>query len=130
MTTYPIQNRPFLRRVLWADAGLGGSTAVVGLFFFTDLNPLLGLPTYLIVGIAIVTLGYAVGAFRLARRENVSNPQLRALVIANWAWTAVSVVLLLVYGNQATPLGLVFLILQVLVVGGLAYVEGRHLGET
>lgn len=126
-TTYRIRNQPFLRQVLWADAIADGLTALIGLFFFTVLNQLLGLPTNLIIVIAVVTLSYGVLAFRLALQRTTSVPLLRALVTANWVWTGVSVVLLFVHGSRATPLGLAFLILQLLVVGGLAYVEGNQL---
>lgn len=133
MTTtlqYQIKNQSRLRQVIWADAILGGTTALTGFCFYSALHRLLGLPTNLILVVATVTLAYAVVALRLATRQDVSIPLLRALVIANWVWTAVSAGLLVTYGNRATTLGLIFLVLQVLIVGGLAYVEGRQLVKT
>lgn len=121
-----MKNQPFLRRVLWADALLGGSTALIGLLFFTYLTKLLGLPTNLIIGIAVVTLLYALIALRLATQRITSIPLLRTLVAANWVWTAVSLFLFFVYFRGATALGVAFLTAQVLAVGGLAYVEGRQ----
>ena len=125
--TYTIKNQPFLRQVLWVDALVDAFTGLIGLLFFTYLSGLLGLPTNLLITIAVITLLYAVVAFRLAVQRNISIPLLRVLVAANWSWTGVSVVLLLMHIGQATALGIVFLTIQLLVVGALAYVEGRQL---
>ena len=52
---------------------------------------------------------------------------MRSLVRANWLWTLVSLVMLASYWRVVTPLGHAFLVLQPLIVGGLAWLEGRHL---
>ena len=63
-------------------------------------------------------------------QDPVSVPLLRVLVSANWAWTIVSLVLLAHSIGQATILGLVFLVLQIMVVAGLAYLEGAQIVST
>lgn len=113
--------------ILWADTTHGTFTALVGLVFASSLSPLLALSSSLIVVISLVTLGCGVGAFALALQKPLSAPLVRVLMGANWSWTAVSAVLLVTHADAATVLGLTFLALQILVVGGLAFLEGRQL---
>lgn len=127
---YSIKDPRWLRKVLWADTALGGTTGALGLALSTWLASLLGLPENLLQAISVITLSYALGAFRLATQDPVSVPLLRVLVSANWAWTIVSLVLLAHYNGQATILGLVFLVLQIMVVAGLAHLEGAQIVST
>lgn len=113
-----IRDERFLRRVLRADTTLGSLTALVGLFFPARLVDLLGMPLGLIIVIAVVTLAYAVTALTIAVQTSLPVLWVRVLVWANWFWAAVS---------AATVLGVVFLVLQIFVVGGLAYLEGRQI---
>ena len=124
---YHIKNRNYVQKLLWADTLLGGSTAISGICFFNLLTPILGLPTAVILGISIVTLLYSIVALVLANQQTISISVLRTLVFANWFWTIISIGLLLIYFNEAALLGRIFLILQVVVVGALAYLEGRQI---
>ena len=121
-----IKGRELLRKILWSDAVLGGTTALAGLLFYNSLTTMLGLTTRFITVVSAVTLLYAVVAVRLATQKNMSVSLLRGLIGANWLWTLVSVVLFLIYYRAATGLGLSFLVAQTIVVGGLAYWEGNH----
>ena len=123
----PIKDRKLLRKILWLDAVLGGGTALVGLLFRAELTTMLGLPTRFITVVSVVTLLYAVVAVRLATQKTVSVPLLRLLIGANWLWTLISLVLFFIHYSSAKPLGIIFLILQIIVVGGLAYLEGNQL---
>ena len=124
---YRVNDERALRNTLWADTALGTFTALVGLVFASRLSPLFGLSSSLIVAISLVTLAYGVGASALAVQMPLSVPPVRVLVAANWLWTAVSAVLLVLHADTATVFGFAFLTLQILVVGGLAYLEGRQL---
>jgi hypothetical protein len=115
------------RKILLADAILGGGTAIIGLTFLDRLPALLGLPKAFVLVVALVTLLYATVACALTLQKTLSAPLFRALVAANWFWTGVSVVLTALYFASASPLGKAFLVLQILVVGGLAYAEGGQL---
>ena len=115
-----------LRTLLWLDAFLGGSTGLIGLSFGKALVPLLGLPLGLIRFTSVVTLGYALVALTLARQRTICFSAVRKLVAANWLWAIVSMAMLGLFGQGATALGRVFLVLQVVVVGALAYLEGLH----
>lgn len=122
-----IRDERFLRRVLWVDTTLGGLTALVGLFFPARLTDLLGLPLDLIIVLAVVTLAYAVTALTIAVQASLPILLVRVLGWANWFWTVVSTVLLLRHFAAATVFGVAFLVLQIFVVGGLAYLEGRQI---
>ena len=126
VNTYRINDERVLRNVLWADTTLGTLTALVGLTFAPRLSPLLGLSLSLIVTVSLATLIYGVAAFALALQKPLSASLVRLLVAANWLWTAVSAVLLVLHATTVTVLGLAFLALQILAVGGLAYLEGRQ----
>lgn len=123
---YQISDLPLLKKILWADSLLGGVTAVAGLLWRSVIAEFLGLPANVFLVITGVTLVYALTALSLALQASPYILLLRVLIYANWMWTVISLGLLIVYSPGATVFGVIFLILQVLVVGGLAYLEGRR----
>jgi hypothetical protein len=125
--TYGINNKPLLIQILWIDAILGGSTAILGITLLHPLTGLLGLTRDFILSVSIITLCYAITALMLANQKNISISLLRTLIFANWFWTLVSIVLLFLHFKQAELLGKIFLILQIIAVGALAYLEGKQL---
>jgi hypothetical protein len=120
-------NIPFLRKILWADFILGYGTAMAGLIFYPVLPRFLGLPGSLILVIAGVTFVYSIFAFILARKKVPPVSQVQLLGYANWLWAIMSLILLSSYFSVATLFGVIFLVLQVLAVAGLAWLEARHL---
>jgi hypothetical protein len=124
---YGIKNTPLLKKILWADTLLGGTTAIAGIGFFNTLTGILGLTTTFILSVSIITLCYSIVAFILANQKNISIRLLITLVIANWVWTGISAGLLFMHFDTATILGKAFLLLQVIVVGALAYLEGKQI---
>lgn len=122
-----VKNILLLRKILWIDALAGGITAIMGLVFFHPLSNLLGLTTTLIVSVSMVTLLYAVVAFILVKQSFISIDLLRVLIYANWLWTFISMILFFIHFDNAKTFGAIFLILQIIVVGGLAYLEGNQL---
>jgi hypothetical protein len=124
---YQVENMPLLKNILWADTFLGGGTALIGLIWYGVLAEFLGLPDQVVVIISAVTLVYALVACRLALQTRPAAGWLRILVYANWVWTVISIGLLIYYVHNATFFGAVFLLLQVVVVGMLAWLEGRHI---
>ena len=127
--TYSIKDTLFLKKILWIDALMGSITAIIGLVFFNWLTHFLGLSKNLIIVISSITLMYAIVALVLSLQKNISIPLLRLLVNANWVWTFISVILFFIHFNQAEVMGVIFLILQVFVVGGLAYLEGNQISS-
>lgn len=120
-------NISLLKKILWTDCIAGTGTGMAGLAGYSWFAGFLGLPADLILIIAAITLAYGLVAFRLAWQHIPSVGLLRLLVMANWIWTIISIGLLVVYVGKTTVFGTLFLVLQVVVVGGLAYLEGRHL---
>lgn len=124
---YRIKNPPLLVRILWADFLLGASSGLIGLIFYLILAPIFGLPEKVLIWISSITLIYAFFVFRLARQTEVSIPFLRILILANLIWTMISLGIISIYFNEASQLGKLFLILQIIVVGCLAWLEGNQL---
>lgn len=121
---YYIRSRPVLRKILWVDAFLGSSTAITGLSLSVFLAPVLGLQWEIICAISGVTLVYSIVATFLASRKQIPVTGVRVLVYANWLWTILSFILLILRVHETTTLGTLFLVMQVIAVGGLAYLEG------
>lgn len=124
---YTIKNPRTLRNILWLDVIMGGTTSIGGLLFFARLSPVLGLTTNLLLAVSLITFLYSVLATVVVRQKSISINLLRLLVFANWFWTVVSIALLILVHKEAKPLGLTFLVAQIIVVGGLAYLEGKHM---
>jgi hypothetical protein len=124
---YSIVNPLRLKKLLRLDALLGGSTALMGLAFPAAIAKLLGLSPVFVVSVAGITLLYAALALWLAMQLSPRLQLTRVLIQANWLWTFISLCLLLVHFREATALGVTFLVLQVVVVGALAYFEGQQL---
>lgn len=118
---------PGLKKILWIDFIIGYGTAMAGLIFYPSLPKFLGLPGSLILVIAAITFVYSIFAFLLARKKEPGVSQVQMLGFANWIWAIISLILLYKFFAVATLYGIIFLVLQVLVVAGLASLEHRHL---
>ena len=70
---------------------------------------------------------YAILAFIVGIQRPTSVNLLSVLVYANWIWTAISVFMIFTHYNSATRLGVSFLFIQPVVVGGLAYLENKQI---
>lgn len=125
-----IKDIHFLRKILWADVLAGGLTALLAIIFLRLWSAWSGLPASFVLYVSVVTLAYATVALVLAIQRELSISLLRILVAANWVWTFISVVLLVVYFKEAYLLGRAFLFLQIGVVACLAHLEGSQLIKT
>jgi hypothetical protein len=126
-SNYTINDPVLLKKILWLDATAGGITAVLGLLLSRIFSQLFGLEHQVLIIIASITLIYALVALYLVSQAIIPITLLRILIYANWIWAIISIVLLYFHFSKATTLGLLFLILQILVVGALAYLEGRQI---
>jgi hypothetical protein len=125
--SYTVADTSFLKKILWLDTFLGGITAIVGLVFFKALIGILGLSAVFILTVSAVTLCYSIVAGVLASQSIISVNLLRILIYGNCIWSVISIALLLTHFEQAQVLGKIFLISQIIVVGALAYLEGKQL---
>ncbi len=108
---------------------MGASVGLAGLLLYRPAAVFLGFSEIFVLIVSAVTLLYACMACYLALRNPVPRTPLKALIRGNWLWAAVSVVLIFLYFNEATLYGRIFLVLQVLVVGGLGWGENRALNR-
>jgi hypothetical protein len=128
-SNYTINDPVLLKKILWLDATAGGITAVLGLLLSRIFSQLFGLEHQVLIIIASITLIYALVALYLVSQAIIPITLLRILVYANWIWTVISVFLLYFHFGRATMFGLIFLALQIIVVGLLAYFEGKQIAK-
>lgn len=114
-----------IRPLLWFDCAAGGVAGVAMLALSGLLAPLFGVPRALLVTTALVNLAYGAFSFSLARQVEAPRRRVSALVIANFAWTAVCVGLAAYFASPGAWLGAGYLFGEGLFVGLLAAAEAR-----
>jgi hypothetical protein len=118
MTTILIS--PFLRLAFVADAIASGAT---GLLMFAGASPLaglLGLPEMLLRGAGLILLPYAAIIAIIGLRKSVPKLAVWTVITANALWAIESFGLLAVGWVSPNMLGTAFVLLQAMVVAGLA----------
>lgn len=90
------------------------------------LAQLYDLPGQLVLFVGAANVGYATLGLTLGPMRSRSPRLLTTLVIANYAWTVVCVVLAIAYARQASLFGLAHLLLEGGFVATLATLERRH----
>jgi len=116
---------PSLRALLWFDC-TAAAVAGVAMFALSGwLAPRFGLPRALLVTTALVNLAYGTFSYYLARQPAAPARHVRALVVANFAWTAVCVALAAYFAGPGRWLGAGYVLAEGLFVGALATVEAR-----
>jgi hypothetical protein len=114
---------PFLRKVLVADALTSGSTGLLMVAGAPLLGGAFELPSGLIRYVGLVLLPFAAGVWYLSGRREVNVSAVRAVIAANIAWVGASALVLLTGWIDPNALGTAFVILQALVVAGLAELQ-------
>ncbi|MES2644307.1 MAG: hypothetical protein V4850_32780 [Myxococcota bacterium] len=120
-------NRLPIRSLLWFDCAAGGVAGVVMLALSGLLAPLFGIPHAVLVTTALANLAYGAFSYSLARQPEAPRRHVRALVLANFAWTGVCVALAAIFAGPGSWLGAGYLLAEGLFVGALAAVEARAL---
>lgn len=113
----------FLRRSLLADAAISGATGLLMIFGAGLLEGLLGLPASLLRYAGLSLLPFAVLVFGLARRDPLSPGSVWAVIAANAAWVAGSVLLLVSGGVAPSGLGYAFVLGQAAAVAFFAEMQ-------
>ncbi|MFI6804891.1 hypothetical protein ACIBO6_07750 [Streptomyces luteogriseus] len=111
-----------LRRFLALDAVVTGGNALAYLAFSGPLGRFLGADATLLLALGAFLALYAAGVGLLAARRRPPALGVRAVVEANLAWAAVSLVALALWLTPSTP-GAVWTVLQALVVAGFAVLQ-------
>ncbi|MFJ9604074.1 hypothetical protein [Streptomyces althioticus] len=124
--TAPARTGAPLRRLLALDAVVTGANALAYLALSGPLGRFLGIGSGLLLGLGAFLAVYAAGVGLLAARPHPPTAGVRGVVEANLAWTAASLLALALWLSPTTA-GAVWVVLQALVVGGLALVQHRAL---
>ncbi|MDG9708909.1 hypothetical protein [Streptomyces sp. DH10] len=111
-----------LRRFLALDAAVTGANALAYLAFSGPLGRFLGVGSTLLLALGAFLTAYAAGVGLLASRRQPPALGVRAVVEANLAWTAVSLVALALWLTPSTA-GAVWTVLQSLTVAGFAALQ-------
>jgi hypothetical protein len=119
-----------LKNLLWIDFWLGFITGTIGILFYNTLKTFLAIPVDIIIIISVVTLAYSLVALVVAQQKQQGLKLAKILIAANWVWSVVSIILLYLFFQKSTVFGKLFLVLQIIVVGGLAYFEGKAVKHT
>ncbi|MFE2387481.1 hypothetical protein ACFXC0_01865 [Streptomyces althioticus] len=124
--TAPARTGAPLRRLLALDAVVTGANALAYLALSGPLGRFLGIGSGLLLGLGAFLAVYAAGVGLLAARPHPPTAGVRGVVEANLAWTAASLLALALWLSPTTA-GAVWVVLQALVVGGLALVQHQAL---
>ncbi|MEU1935818.1 hypothetical protein ACH49O_09620 [Streptomyces coeruleorubidus] len=111
-----------LRRFLALDAVVTGANALAYLAFSGPLGRFLEVDSTLLLALGAFLTAYAAGVGLLASRRQPPALGVRAVVEANLAWTAVSLVALALWLTPSTA-GAVWTVLQSLTVAGFAALQ-------
>lgn len=118
---------PRLRFLLWIDCSAAGVVGLTMLAASGVIAPFFGAPRSLLVATACANLAYGCFSYSLARMTEAPYRRVRALIVANFAWTVVCVVLAAGLAGRGSWLGVGYLVVEGALVGALAAVEARAL---
>ena len=113
------------RKLLWIDCLAGAVVGVAVLLLHGRLSSWYGLPQRFVFLMGAVNVAYALYSFSLAVRKERARSLIRLLVIANLAWAFTLLGWVVVFVETVSLLGLVYLVVEALFVGGLALLEWR-----
>lgn len=111
-----------LRRFLALDAAVTGANGLAYLTVSGPLGRLLGVDSGLLLGLGAFLAVYAAGVGLLASRARPAALAVRAVIEANLAWTALSLLALALWLSPTTA-GAVWTVLQALTVAGFAALQ-------
>jgi uncharacterized protein YjeT (DUF2065 family) len=118
-----------LRLVLKLDAVVTGANGLAYLVAAGALEDLLGLPTAPLRGVGGFLLVFGVVVWLAATRPVVAHPAVGAVIAANLAWAAGSVLVAVLGAWSPTTAGTVWILLQAAVVAALAGLQRYALGR-
>ena len=118
-----VDTSTFLRRTLWLDAAVSGTTGVVMWLGADVLELWLAIPgaVFRVAGVSL--LPFAALLVALATRTTVPKGAIAAVIVANALWVVASIALLLSGQVAPTLLGYAFVIVQAVAVLGFAELQ-------
>ena len=124
MSTHSLATTPradLLRLALVADAAVTGANAFAYLAGAVVLDSVLGVPTALLLVLGAFLAVYSALVLRLATRP--ARAGVVAVILANLAWAAGSLLVLALDTFTPDPVGQVWIALQAVVVAGFAALQ-------
>lgn len=122
-TSLPTAGRPLLRLALKLDAVVTGANGVAYLALAGPLSDLLGPSAGLLRGIGAFLLAFAAVVWITGTRREIPRGPVAAIVAANGAWAAGSIVAAIAGWADPTTTGTVWIVLQAIVVGAFAELQ-------
>ncbi len=113
------------RNLLWVDGSAGAVVGCLMLLASGWLSELYHLPRDLLIFMGLANLVYGSYSLSLAFRSRRPMALILLLVAANLIWALACLRWAVLYGDVASPFGLVQLLGEALFVGGLGYLEWR-----
>ena len=124
MSTHSLATSPradLLRLALVADAAITGANAFAYLAGAVVLDSVLGVPTALLLVLGAFLAAYSALVLRVATRP--ARAGVVAVILANLAWAAGSLIVLALDTFTPDPVGQVWIALQAVVVAGFAALQ-------
>jgi hypothetical protein len=124
MSTHSLATTPradLLRLALVADAAVTGANAFAYLAGAVVLDSVFGVPTALLLVLGAFLAVYSALVLRLATRP--ARAGVVAVILANLAWAAGSLIVLALDTFTPDPVGQVWIALQAVVVAGFAALQ-------
>ena len=115
-----------LRRTILLDGVVSGATGLLLVAGAGMTAAWRGIPPAVLRLTGIVLLAFACGVLYLATREDLPRPAVLAVILLNALWVAGSLLLVAAGWLSLTTVGMVFVILQALVVA--AFAEMQYVG--
>ena len=124
-----VDNTPFLRHTLLADAAMGAGAAALTIFGSGFLASLLALPQGLIFWAGVALVPIALFLLVMAQKTRIPRSWLREIVLINWAWVVASFGILVLAPIAPNSLGTAFVVAQALAVAAFALLQGLALRQ-
>lgn len=119
----PTARTDLLRLALVADAAVTGANAVAYLAGAFVLDSVLGVPAGLLLALGAFLAVYSALVLRLATRPSIPRGGVLAVIDANLAWAAASLLVLALDTFTPDAAGQIWIALQAVVVAGFAALQ-------
>lgn len=125
-----VENTPFLRNTLLADAAMGIAAAALTILGSGFLASLLALPQGLIFWAGVALVPIAIFLLAMVRKQHIPPSWLREIVLINWAWVVASIAVLAFANIKPNLLGTAFILAQAFAVAVFASLQGMALSRS
>ena len=99
-------------------------TAILLFVILSYFEPEFGLPKQTLYCLFTLACTFAIYSFACYKNVNKNwNKYLQIISIANFLYCLLTLILIIIYRNRITKLGLIYFIIEVIIIGCLAYIE-------